>query len=148
MVALSRWEDCFRWRSISFVAASCVCSSWLNSILILMPYLLLCVRDLRRWCSELHGELRPTPDLHSRRWSLIRSKTAANQNRVQPQANANLCRVTHGLPRKVRHFNIAPFLHSHGHGGRLALAFVGLCRRGLRGRLVGLSGKIRWGKIL
>jgi len=60
--ALAR-EECFRWLSTWFVAASCTCSTWLNPIFILMPYPVARLCDLRRRCSELHGDLGAPPHL-------------------------------------------------------------------------------------
>src|SRR6266404_2819907 len=77
--------ECFRWRSTWLVMASCTCSSRLNPIFILMPDSPVWLLNFCRWCSELHGYLRAAPDLRPRRRRLICCKTAANQNRLQPQ---------------------------------------------------------------
>src|SRR5712691_7072143 len=114
------WAWRFRWRSAWFVAASCTCSSGLNPTLILVPCSL--ERPCNLWCRcpELHGDLCAALHLRSRRWRLIRSKTAANENRVQPQSKTNLCDVAHCLSEEVRHFNVAAFLHGYRHVRHLA----------------------------
>src|SRR6266403_869036 len=113
------WAECFRWRSTWFVAASCTFSSWLNPILILVPCSLERLGNFWCWCPKLHGNLCSAPGLRSRRWRLICSKTAANQNRLQPQSQANLCYIAHGLSGEVRHLDVATFVHGHRHGGCL-----------------------------
>src|SRR2546427_5128150 len=114
--------ECFRWLSAWFVAASCICSSWLNPILILVPCSLEQLCNLWCRCPELHCDLCAALHLRSRRWRLIRSKTAANGNRVQPQSKTNLRDGAHCLSREVWHLNVAPFLHSYRHVRRLTQA--------------------------
>src|SRR5260370_3344518 len=58
--ALAR-EECFRWLSIWFVAASCICSSWLNPIFILMPYPVISRSHLQFPRSQPHVQLPPSP---------------------------------------------------------------------------------------
>src|SRR6267142_2123615 len=84
--ALAR-EECFRWLSTWFVAASCICSTWLNPIFILMPYPVARLCDLRRRCSELHGDLGAPPHLRPCGRRLIRCKPAAHSHGVPPPSN-------------------------------------------------------------
>src|SRR6267154_880996 len=146
-VRLARAE-CFRWRSTGFVMASCTCSSWLNPIFILMPDSPEGLRNFCRWCSELHGYLRAPPDLRSRGRRLVCCKTAANQNRLEPQLQAHFRHSAHRLPGKIRHLDVPALIHSHSNRRcrPVALPRVG-CRR-LRRRLVGLFRKIRGREIL
>src|SRR5437016_5740006 len=115
-IELARAE-CFPWLSVWFVAASCTCSSWLNPIFILMPYPVVGLCDLRCRCSELHCDLRAPPHFRSRSRCLIGSKTAANENGVQPQSKANLRDLAHRLSGEVRHLNVAaPLIHRYRRG--------------------------------
>src|SRR6266849_3295902 len=141
-VALARAEF-FRWLSVRFVATSCTCSSWLNPIFILMPDSPAWPRNFCRRCSELHRDLRTTPHLRSRGRGLICCKTAANENRLQPQLPARLCHLPHPLPGEVRHRNVTAVIHSHCRRRRGAIALPRVGCRGLRGGLVGLPRKIR-----
>src|SRR5713226_6785290 len=146
-VELARAEF-FRWLSTWFVAASGTCSSWLTPIFILMPDPLERVRDLWCRCSELHGDLCAPPHFRSCGRRLIRSKTAANENRFQPQSKAYRSYLPHRLSREVRHLNVASFTHGHGHPRHGTIALPGVGCRGLRGRLVGHLRKIRGCEIL
>src|SRR5216117_2998924 len=140
--------ECFRWRSTWFVAASCTCSSWLNPVFILMPDSPERLRNFCRWCSELHGYLRALPDLGSSGRRLACCKTAANQDRLQPQLQTHFRHFAHGLSGKVRHLNVAALVHSHRHRRRRAIALSSVGCRGLRRRLVGLFREVRWREIL
>src|SRR5882672_11003840 len=143
------WGDGFRGVSTWFVASPRACSSsWLNPIFILMPGPLVRLRDLWCRCPELHGDLGPVSDSCSRRWRLIGCKARANQNRLQPKANASLGHLTHRLAGKVWHLDIAPFVHGHGHRRRLALVLLRIRCGNPRRRLVGHAGKICGREIL
>src|SRR5258708_8534262 len=111
-VALARAEF-FRWLSTCFVTASGTCSSWLNPIFILMPDPRERVRDLWCRCSELHGDLCAPPHFRSCGRRLIRSKTAANDNWLQPQSKANFCHPPHLLTTDVPHLTAPSFTHIH-----------------------------------
>src|SRR6266481_6514647 len=124
--------ECFRWRSTWFVVASCTCSSWLNPIFILMPDSPLRLRNFCNWCSELHGDLCAPPHLRSRGRRLVRSKAAANENRLQPQLQADFRHFTHRLSGEIRHLNVAAFIHSHRHGWSMSAALSGVVCRGLQ----------------
>src|SRR5438552_2604750 len=140
--------ECFRWRSTWFVAASCTCSSWLNPVFILMPDSPERLRNFCRWCSELHGYLRALPDLGSSGRRLACCKTAANQNRLQPQLQTHFRHFAHGLPGKIRHLNVSALIHSHSHRRRRIITLPNVGCSGLRGRLVGLFREIRGREIL
>src|SRR5712671_4697816 len=120
-VELARAEF-FRWLSTRFVVASCTRSSWLNPIFILMPDPLEQLRNLRRRCSELHGDLCAPPHPRPRGWRLDRSKTAANKNRLQPQSKANRGYLPHRLSREVGHLNVAAFIRRHSYRRCRAIA--------------------------
>ena len=81
-------------------------------------------------------------------WCLLRCKTASNQHRIQPQPQAGLRNVTHRLPGEVRHWNIAAFIHGHGHFGNFRCRLF--CHL-VDGRILlrfALCGKIDWREIV
>src|SRR5713226_8325680 len=140
------------WRASAwFVAVIFVSSSvWFNPVFILIPVSPPRLRFLWRRCPELHRDLGAASDAGFRSWSLIRSKTAANQHGVESQPHGEFGHIAHRLAAEIGHRDVAAFIDGHGHNlhlcGRMG-GCIGLHSLRCGRQLVGLSREIHRSKI-